>query len=65
MSFLQGLTLTNACKNATKGINPCEYFKNRDQAIKRFPWEPLDIEELHKLGKEQMICPYFANRDRS
>jgi regulator of telomere elongation helicase 1 len=28
-------------------------------------WEPLDIEELHELGHKNMICPYFANKDRS
>jgi Rad3-related DNA helicase len=27
-------------------------------------WEPLDIEELHEIGKKGMICPYFANKDR-
>lgn len=48
-----------------RGIETCSYFKNRDLAIKRIPWEPLDIEELHRLGKEQMVCPYFANKDRS
>jgi len=27
-------------------------------------WDPLDIEELHEVGKSAMICPYFANKDR-
>ncbi len=27
-------------------------------------WDPLDIEELHEVGKKGMICPYFANKDR-
>jgi regulator of telomere elongation helicase 1 len=32
--------------------------------VKVLPWEPLDIEELHKIAHERMICPYFANKDR-
>ena len=27
-------------------------------------WDPLDIEELHEVGKKATICPYFANKDR-
>ena len=27
-------------------------------------WDPLDIEEMHEVGKRTMICPYFANKDR-
>lgn len=27
-------------------------------------WDPLDIEEMHEIGKRQLICPYFANKDR-
>ena len=27
-------------------------------------WEPLDIEELHEVGKKAMICPYYGNKDR-
>jgi Rad3-related DNA helicase len=50
----------------TKGINPCIYYKNRDAAQRHIPWDPLDIEELHKLAKESscMFCPYFAMKDR-
>jgi hypothetical protein len=47
-----------------KGIDPCLYGKNRDLAIKKLPWDPLDIEELHKYAQEHTICPYFGNKDR-
>lgn len=48
-----------------KGLDPCIYYRSRDLAVKKLPWEPLDIEELHKQGLEYMLCPYFANKDRS
>ena len=25
----------------------------------------MDIEELHKFGKEHLLCPYFGNKDRA
>jgi len=61
----KGFALNAACKQLSKNINPCMYFKNRDQAQKRLPWDPLDIEELHKLGKQLCICPYFTTKDRA
>jgi len=27
-------------------------------------WDPLDIEELHEIGRKGLVCPYFANKDR-
>jgi hypothetical protein len=48
-----------------KGFDPCAFYKNRDMAPKTLSWEPLDIEELHKLGAEHLLCPYFANKDRA
>ena len=29
------------------------------------PWDPVDIEELHKLGSEHSFCPYYLNRIRA
>lgn len=40
------------------------YFKNRDNAQKRVPWEALDIEELHTLAKKDVFCPYYTMKDR-
>lgn len=33
-----------------KGLDPCVYYKNRDIAVKKLAWDPIDIEELHKQG---------------
>ena len=41
------------------------FFKNRDNALKNLPWEPLDIEELHAYATEHGICPYYGNKDRA
>ena len=30
-----------------------------------FPWTPLDIEELHSLGRKHETCPYYTNRIRA
>lgn len=57
--------MTNKCKNAIKGIEPCQYYRNREEAIKTLPWDPIDIEELHKYAQEFTICPYFGNKDRA
>lgn len=29
------------------------------------PWEPLDIEELHKVADRHQFCPYYATKDRA
>ena len=29
------------------------------------PWDPIDIEELHKLGEKHKFCPYYLNRMRA
>ena len=28
-------------------------------------WDPIDIEELHKLGEQHKFCPYYLNRMRA
>ena len=54
-----------ACKKSLKdSINPCKYGKNREQAIKKLSWDPIDIEELHKIAENMNICPYYGNKDR-
>ena len=60
----KGFALKAACRASQKAINPCMYFKNRDMAQKRIPWEPLDIEDLHKFAKKEAVCPYYGMKDR-
>jgi regulator of telomere elongation helicase 1 len=64
ISLLRGFLLNTACKKAQKSLDPCAFYKNREFAKQTMSWEPLDIEELHEIGKKQLICPYFANKDR-
>ena len=28
-------------------------------------WDPLDIEDLHRIAQRQQLCPYYASRDRA
>lgn len=60
----KGTALNAACRSSQKAINPCMYFKNRDMAQKRIPWEPLDIEDLHMYAKREAVCPYYGMKDR-
>lgn len=64
ISMLKGFLLNTACKKAARGLDPCMYFKNREFAKTTMTWDPLDIEELHEVGKRATICPYYANKDR-
>lgn len=61
---LKGSLLNAACSSAQKGLNPCVYYKNKDQAHKKLSWDPMDIEDLHIAGKEGLFCPYFAMKER-
>lgn len=61
----RGHQLNAACRSAQKGLNPCIYYKNRDYGTKSFTWDPLDIEDLHEVGKSKRACPYFVMKDRA
>jgi len=61
----KGQQLSSACRTAQKGLNPCVYYKNREQGSKDMTWDPLDIEELHTMAKRHQFCPYFGAKDRA
>ena len=61
----RGFALNAGCRQLQKAVNPCMFFKNREMGPKTLTWDPLDIEELHKVGREKCICPYFAMKDRA
>ena len=65
VSLLKGNALQQACSKSLKSLDPCKFGKNRDQAVQKLSWEPLDIEDLHKLANKDSICPYFACKDRA
>jgi len=44
---------------------PCGYLKRREQNAKTLSWDPNDIEELHRIGKESLACPYYLMKDRA
>lgn len=27
-------------------------------------WDPLDVEDLHRLAKQHTFCPYYAGKER-
>ena len=40
--------------------------KNATYSLKtHVPWDPIDIEDLHKLAHKENFCPYYLNRMRS
>ena len=60
----KGFALNAACQAAQKGINPCAYYKNRDNGKSFMSWEPMDIEEIHKQAQKFQYCPYYTTKDR-
>ena len=74
MALLSGKALNNACKKSlccykphpkhgsfkVPNSNPKEY--NFREEV---PWTPMDIEEIHRYGKQEHYCPYYLNRIRA
>jgi regulator of telomere elongation helicase 1 len=29
------------------------------------PWDPMDIEEIHKVAQRHQFCPYYASKERA
>lgn len=65
INMQKGFSLNAACKSMQRGINPCIYYRNKDhhqEALK--DWPILDIEDLHKVSKNKLFCPYYAMKER-
>ena len=57
----KGFILNSKC---TKDRS-CKYLKSsKGNAEKHMSWDPIDIEELHKLAKKHSFCPYYAVKER-
>ena len=39
----------------------CKYFKNTGESVipNYSEWNINDIEDLHKIGKNNVVCPYY------
>lgn len=62
---LRGRAQNHACRSLTKGRNCSHYNRVADYA-KSHPHlgeEPVDIEDLVKIGKTEGPCPYFLSRE--
>ena len=58
----KGTDLSTACSNARKAKPPkCGYFRGSGSEM---PWEPIDIEEIHKHAKIHSYCPYYTSKER-
>ncbi len=61
----KGLSLNSMCKKVRDARKEskcsCMFFKNTKESVipKDIKWEISDIEDLHKIGKESVICPYY------
>lgn len=69
---MKGNPLNIACNKATRGgFNGTHcHFKSKVEEYfgferKKGEWEIQDIEELHKLGNEVKVCPYFLQKERA
>ena len=57
---ITGQALNLACSKAK-----CKFKLDEEKAAEvDVPWEPIDIEDLHRLGKSKKFCPYYLNKHR-
>jgi len=63
-----GMILTSKCKNLRSQKNgaSCQFYKNTvgKRASKKVDWQVRDIEDLHKVGQEHTLCPYYLQKAR-
>lgn len=65
----KGVVLNSQCKKArqsTAAYTGCSYYKKliTKKNNNEIPFEVFDIEDLHKLGNESKICPYYLQKQR-
>lgn len=70
VNTLKGLSLNSMCKkvrDARKDSScSCKFFKNTGESVipNDTKWDISDIEDLHKIGKAHVICPYYLQKTR-
>ncbi|CAN0878268.1 Regulator of telomere elongation helicase 1 homolog [Linum grandiflorum] len=68
VSTLRGKAQTNACRHISRnrGKRQCSHFCQVSDYVKQNPHlgdQPVDIEDLVKIGKQFGPCPYYLSRD--
>ncbi len=70
VNTLKGLSLNSMCKkvrDARKDSScSCKFYKNTGESVipNETKWEISDIEDLHKIGKSHIVCPYYLQKTR-
>ena len=67
------MLLNSLCKKArdlsARADNPggCPYFKNAEENItpNGKDWNQDDIEDLHRMGRYNKVCPYYLQKNRA
>ncbi|CDW83417.1 rtel1 protein [Stylonychia lemnae] len=66
----KGMALNSQCKKVREqrkdSPHCCTYFKNTGDSVtpNGFKWDIQDVEDLHKLGSSQIVCPYYLQKSR-
>ncbi|KGN45355.1 regulator of telomere elongation helicase 1 homolog isoform X1 [Cucumis sativus] len=68
VSLLRGRTQNNACRSLCRksGKRHCKHYNRVSGYVKENPHlgdEPIDIEDLVKIGKSFGPCPYYVSRE--
>ena len=57
------LSLNAACSSCVKA-KKCKFKENNEESHRKLSWEPYDIEDLYKQGREKTFCPYYMMKQR-
>ena len=65
----KGMALNSLCKKVREtrnGPGCCNFYKNTGDSVtpRGLQWDINDVEDLHKLGKAHVICPYYLQKSR-
>jgi hypothetical protein len=70
VNTLKGLSLNSMCKKVRDvrkdSISSCKFYKNTGESVipNNTEWNICDIEDLHKIGKANIVCPYYLQKTR-
>ena len=64
------MSLNSMCKKVRDARRDsacsCKFYKNTGDSVipNEIKWDINDIEDLHKLGKQSTVCPYYLQKTR-